>query len=132
MKQMNIVLTGNIKRTLKKMNKKTENALLKSIEHWHQNLNMLLVNHLSGEENLTKDIEIYSDHCALCKMFGRDWLTCNDDCPIVIKTGQDNCLDSPHENVEDWFIDGLNNFEKGYDAISKELEFLYSLLEEEQ
>jgi hypothetical protein len=50
------------------MDKKTKKALLDSIEHWHQNLDMLILNHLS-DYPLAYDLEIYNNTCPLCKYF---------------------------------------------------------------
>jgi hypothetical protein len=119
------------------INKKTKEAILESIEHWHQNLNMLLLNHLSGEV-LIKDISIHSDDCALCQMFkGED---CINKCPISLKfedleenqyyekTYTEGCYYSPWHDVVKWFR--RPKFEEGFKVISEELEFLYSLLPE--
>jgi hypothetical protein len=120
------------------INKKTKEAILESIEHWHQNLNMLLLNHLSGEV-LIKDIKIYSQDCPLCQMFkGED---CYNKCPISLKFKDlkefdyhtEGCYYSPWNDIVG-FISMLGykeiNFEEGFKVISEELEFLYSLLPE--
>jgi hypothetical protein len=92
---------------------------------------MLLLNHLSGEEDLTKDIFIKSSSCPLCKMFIKAMSFCFD-CPIYIKTKISSCQNTPYMNVFDWWEDEPTNFPKGFKVISKELEFLYSLLDEEK
>ena len=117
------------------MNTKTRKALLESIEHWHQNLDMLILNYLSGARDLTEDIGIYGPSCPLCEFL--DCLDCLK-CPVRIKTGLTGCNGTPWRDVHDWYnkkgqhwsSDRETNFKLGYEIIGDELEFLYSLLEE--
>lgn len=67
------------------MNKKTIAALIAGAEKWERNA---LVSH-------PDDAEIYSDSCALCKMFKG----C-DACPVQEKTAVDGCIDTPWERAD--------------------------------
>ncbi len=99
-------------------------ALLESIEHWHQNLDMLILNHLS-DSLLTYDIHIGPTSCALCILFNRDC----DDCPINIANRNTGCSTGTYPIVSKMILnDDEKSYNKLYKAISNELEFLYSLL----
>jgi len=114
------------------MTKRVKKALLKSIEHWHENLDMLILNHLSGEP-LSREVYTTADNCALCAIFN----TCNlcEGCPVYNFSGWSLCEGTPYEDVVKWIcwlmfyprsVSGA--YKRGYEVISKELEFLYSLL----
>jgi len=120
-----------------RVTKKAHKALLKSIQHWHENLDMLILNYLSGNEDLIEDVVCSGDDCALCTAFAPSCYKC----PICEFTGDSDCIGTPyfyfvgllhsyldsgaHLRVE---CDRRYNFERFYEAASQELEFLYSLL----
>jgi hypothetical protein len=114
----------------------TKKALLKSIEHWHQNLNMLILNYLAGQ-NLRKDIHMTQEFCALCKLFNIGSPYCIG-CPVNENDQHTWCEGTPYDAASDWLEkwydeDDSNretDFKEGFRLISKELEFLYSLLAE--
>jgi len=108
------------------MTKKALKAFLTSIEHWHQILDLAILNYLSGSD-LTEDIYIGSGSCPLCMSF-----FCHD-CPIGI-SGYHGCEGTPHIEVVDIIakvalFKRSISFPKFRRAIEKELEFLYSLYE---
>lgn len=113
------------------MTKRARQALLKSIEHWHQNLDILIMNYLSKQQ-LTTDISTSGLDCALCAEYSSCF-----GCPVCLKTNATQCIGTPYKTVSDWifynvpFLQNYNTYYKqGYEAISDELEFLYRLLEE--
>jgi len=110
------------------MTNKTRKALLKSIEHWRQNLDMLILNHLSGS-NLCDDIVIDRRGCALCFEF---WTSDCKGCPIEDYFGSHQCDNDVYYEVDAWYngFSGHTGFESGYEAISGQLELLYHLLYE--
>jgi hypothetical protein len=128
--------------TQKKMAKKARAALLASIEHWHQNLDMLILNYLSGQP-LSLDISTDASNCPLCACYNKASL---DDefcvaCPICQHTEGRWCAGSPYAPANYWLQQAYQNvssrsvikdYEIGYERISAELEFLYSLLPENQ
>jgi hypothetical protein len=112
------------------MTKKAHKALLKSIEHWHENLDMLILNYLSGNKDLIEDVSSSGRDCALCVQFSP---TCHN-CPIR-DTGYSDCFETPYEDFRifsDTYLkveaDRQYDFNNFYEAAAKELEFLYSLL----
>lgn len=109
------------------MNSKTQKALLNSIEHWHQNLNILILNHLSNSP-LTTNINMTASTCPLCSLFFDS--NCKN-CPITINNPSHcACTNTPYIDAANWFYNGLTNhdYSLGYEVISNELEFLISLL----
>jgi hypothetical protein len=105
-------------------------ALLKSIEHWHCNLDMLILNYLSGSYSLEDDIRISGDDCALCHLY-RDCKSC----PISEDQGR-HCRGTPYYSVQDWMLEPRmactgctrEDYREGYRVISAMLEYLYSVL----
>jgi hypothetical protein len=113
------------------MNKKAAKALEKSIEHWEENLDMLILNYLS-DDHLAKDIDISSDCCPLCQLFINKYL-CRG-CPIFEFTGIALCGKTSWKNVNAWLsnsyyshYDKKGVYEQGVEVITKQIEFLKSL-----
>jgi hypothetical protein len=111
------------------MNKRTKKLLLDAIQHWHENLDMLILNHLSGEKDLSTDIYMNSEACPLCVEYLRGTKeTFCALCPIFAKTECLYCEDTPFDGAGVWMDETPSDYEVGYKVISAELEFLYSLL----
>jgi hypothetical protein len=106
------------------MNKRTKKALLDSIEHWHQNLDMLILNDLSNHADLWEDIQFDGAHCPLCQLL-QDMFC--DNCPIHL-AGAPGCVNTPWSAVRSF--QRVQDFPKVYKVISDELEYLYSLLDD--
>lgn len=121
-------------------------ALLDSIEHWWQNLDMLILNYLSGGE-LDADIRIYSRDCALCGLY-IEVQGCCEGCPVRLDTGLGGCCGTPWKDVEHWYrckkdVEGRvmsrgskvesgsrrSDYCRGYKVVSAELEYLILLSE---
>lgn len=113
------------------MKKSTRKALKASIEHWEQNLDMLILNHLSKEEDLTKDIYLFIDSCPLCKIFyGSDSFYSNKyctGCPVFIATGSTGCDNSPWNKIYSWHGNKERTYAQGYKIFRAEILFLKSL-----
>jgi hypothetical protein len=113
------------------MDKETAEALEKSIKHWEENLEQLIYNK-KNNRGLIENINIFTSGCALCQMFYNKKV---DDegyccgcygCPVAEYTGENNCEESPWEDVRDWWnYDGV--YEQGVEVITKQIEFLKSL-----
>jgi hypothetical protein len=92
-------------------------AILASIEHWEQNLDMLILNHLSNDY-LYEDVHIFSLHCPLCQKYN----DC-ENCPIG-----NGCIYTPWIKVRNDYFNNYDNYPSSYKVIKKEIKFLYSLL----
>jgi hypothetical protein len=104
-------------------------ALTKSIKHWQENLMMLMLNKLSGAEDIKQDINISSDACALCKKYDNCF-----NCPVY-KIG--GCVCSPWKQVNELMYCSYAEdqktwifYKKLYEAIVAEINFLESLTKE--
>jgi hypothetical protein len=104
------------------MNKNLRKAILKSIEHWHQNLDMLILNNLSNHY-LIDDISILGEDCALCIYLHS--LCC--DCPLYDNYKWNCCKE--YQSVINWYYGNHRTYTIGYKVISVMLEKLYSLLD---
>jgi hypothetical protein len=118
------------------MNCKTRKALIASIEHWRQNLDMLILNYLSGDSDLTEDIHIRSSSCPLCVLFIKKWSIPCRGCPVYKNTGYRDCLCSTWGRVFRWFnsrpvVGKKKDYQRGYRVISAEIKYLVSLLDKE-
>lgn len=89
-----------------------------SIQHWHENLDMLILNKLSRHKNLIDNIYIGSSHCPLCNTH----FLCRD---CVIGDMYISCSNTPWVEINRVFY--CNDYDILYDKISAELEFLYTL-----
>lgn len=116
-------------------------AINLSIEHWKENLDNCILYQLEPDlclEEIRDAIDISPDSCPLCQKYNDDLYDCRS-CPIYKKTGHEDCENSPYIKVSDIrkeFLDLGSDFDPDIEivnlqkAIEKELEFLYSLLEE--
>lgn len=112
------------------MTKKAHKALLESIEHWHENLDMLILNHLSNSM-LFEDIRMDRYVCSLCCVFFENACV---RCPVYKHTGLPSCRGTPYRKADEILdcdstyrsYDGL--YKSMYKAISEEIDFLHSLL----
>lgn len=110
--------------------KKQRNALTKAIEHWHENLDMLLLNNLSKAEDLREDIYIGPKYCPLCRINR----SCKN-CLIGIETQREDCEGSPFFDVYYWYYrttripnyTRADDFNRGWESITGQLEYLYML-----
>ena len=94
-----------------KMDKRTEEALEKSIKHWQENVN----------EDFASVSAECSD-CALCDLFWKNECV---GCPVFLKTGLEYCDGTPFFEAWKSLDDGK---EKEFrEAAAKEVEFLKSL-----
>jgi len=102
-----------------KMTKETEEALRDSIAHWKR----------LSTGKARKDEGIYSEDCALCKLFF-DGDSCNDGCPVKERTGFDLCRNTPWVDVDQAFYADPKwyNGVKFKKAAAAQLAFLKSLL----
>lgn len=105
------------------MDKRTAEALEKSINHWEHNL----------AAQTPGAASVSGLRCALCFIFARKQDGHCDGCPVMIRTGAENCDGSPYEQAAialyGWSI---RPFDLGYRqvwrvAAQKELDFLVSL-----
>jgi hypothetical protein len=103
-------------------------AILASIEHWEQNLDMLILNNLAGEE-LTDDINTGSDYCSLCKKYKNNCVPCPIGKIKINDISYYGCSNTPYEKVSEWHGYYEYDYNKGYRAIKAEIKFLYSLLD---
>jgi hypothetical protein len=112
------------------MTKKASKALKESIEHWHQILDMLILNYLS-DSYLDTDIFMDGHYCPLCVLYS-DGGMCWDRCPVYKFTSEDQCVDTPYYEAREWLrcakhIDE-DIYAEGYKLIATELAFLYKVL----
>ncbi len=110
------------------MNKATAKALESSINHWKRMRD--------GKRKKSKDkinsedgLEVpYGGDCALCREFNIKRNAC-DGCPIFIKTGMSECMNSPYWEARTALDnDGINSPEFK-SAAQKMIDFLESLRE---
>ena len=133
------------------MNKKTLIALNKSIDHWFENLQILILNYLSNFD-LNLDIDISAESCPLCKLFNNDYNHSCEKCPISNNGINRFCHGTPYSDVDRWLNDvdkffplsakpqlsnitpmsldsltRLNLYKTGTKLISNQIDFLISL-----
>lgn len=110
------------------MNKRTREALEKSIKHWEDML----------KKQNPHQIFLGTDACALCRIY-IDAKGCGE-CPVALKTGEARCGGTPYYiawkawNVwwPEYLLDGDTEHKyKFRAACRKEIEFLKSLREDE-
>lgn len=89
-----------------------------SIQHWHENLDILILNKLSKHKILIDNIYIGSSHCPLCNTH----FLCRN---CVIGDMYTSCSNTPWVEINRVFY--CNDYDILYDKISAELEFLYTL-----
>ena len=117
------------------MNKKTKTDIIlleESIEHWFENLMMLQLNNFS-KHNLIGDVFIYGDDCPLCHEYYFD-SDC-EKCPIAEKVNAIGCRKTHWLKVKNLYVHNLyvlndNDYEKLFEAITNQLNFLIELKEE--
>ena len=98
------------------MNKETRAAHKESIQHWDR--------HAKGKA--MKGESIFSDDCALCKMFLINSCT---GCPVAERTGLPDCRNSPWQECEDKYDSQANVQSAAFrKAAAKQRDFLKSLL----
>ena len=97
------------------MNKKTLNALNKSIQKWER-----------FATNTTKQTDqLGPAGCPLCALF---YSNCCDGCPVAAKTNKKWCRDTPYDAIEELNYE-INIESPEFRRIAKrELKFLKSLL----
>jgi len=118
------------------------------VEHWYQNLDILILNYLSGN-NLFNYISIGSSSCPFCGVYNVYNISMYDDydcdgcvgCPIYLITKERYCRATPHVKIEKLYKETniynpmlhynkklrKNMYYRLYRAISKEINFLLSL-----
>ena len=119
-------------------NKQIEIAIWKSIAHWHENLDMLMLNYWN-KEPLYLDIFIDTNHCPLCSLFYTEKYyicpRCNQ-CPL--DKNKNNCTkhDSTYAAVAQWKLKSYmttpdlysHYYKLGYITISNMINALYKIL----
>jgi len=114
------------------ISKKELKALDKSIEHWWQNLEMLILNYLS-DECLINDIFISEGYCSLCSYIlkmSQGWIDDCEDC-IIVKTGHKECGGGGcWDYVHTWYCSCEPNYKTGYNTISEMLNLLIKIRNE--
>lgn len=113
------------------MDKCTLKALIKSITHWEENLNLAK----AGDYD---QIEFNADSCALCYEFYQDYLGPNAcrGCPVQQATGGHSCQKSPWSLIANmltrWDFNYYHQCFSYHDvivnAVALEVSFLKSLL----
>lgn len=101
------------------MDKRTAEALEKSIEHWEG---------LAKVQD-RKSIKIGPQYCALCDLFNsKDNMLFCEGCPVSAAVKGIYCYHTPYENArDDYYWWDLKTFKK---SAQEELDFLKSLREE--
>ena len=94
------------------MDKKTSEALEKSIKHWEENV-------AAGS---CDDIRTEATGCALCDIFNEDGCV---GCPVMDATGRDYCKETPYTLVTRAVYEG--SITAAHKAAKAELEFLKGL-----
>lgn len=112
------------------LTKKNEKLLKKCLDHWYENLMMLQLNFLSDHEFLDENISIKGRDCAFCNAYHQvhtpnGKIGCVG-CPIMEKTGNGACCDTPYGDVSDAFALKVS-YEDMFKAITDEINFLESL-----
>lgn len=74
------------------MNKKTQEALKASIQHWKEN---------EAAES-SDEASVWGDDCALCGLFVQPHDSCKG-CPVAKRTGKEQCDGSPWGAARDEF-----------------------------
>ena len=102
------------------MNKKTLNALNKSIQKWER---------FATGTAKAKDT-IYAESCPLCKLFldTSNFFDSCDGCPVAVKTHRPQCHQSPYYEAKGFFIGLGKDSAKFKSAARREASFLKSLL----
>jgi hypothetical protein len=120
------------------MKSETLIALVKSIQHWQKNM----------RQESPHSVETGAAYCALCEIFNLSYIGGDDDdelgpcvelgepCPVKVATGRGFCEGSPYEEAYyAWQKWSKSNFWidrwRFHDAARRELEFLQSLLPNE-
>lgn len=99
------------------MDKKTTEALEKSIKHWEENV----------AAKSCYEMDVKSESCELCELFSgtnKDGNYCGD-CPVFLETGFDCCDTTPYGRVYASIRD--TDFPAAHEAAKAELEFLKGL-----
>lgn len=119
-------MSSQIKVTQMSLTPKARTALLASIEHYKQNIELLDADRLD-------EISIRGSDCALCAEFypkDQDGRYCTK-CPVFAYSAEPGCVGTPWENIEAEFLKfwaGESSAEGIRAALVAELEFLRSLL----
>jgi len=120
------------------MTKRARRALEASIEHWVDQLCMLILDYLSGE-SLWEEIEIQGIDCPLCGLYQTGRTSCWR-CPVYARTGLELCKGTPYGAVHRWLSEVMKAgrlpdgdrdyaYREGYRLIVAEIKFLESLRE---
>jgi len=113
-----------------KLSKRKEKALRQSIAHWERMANgkrRKMFNHATGGYELE---EPFAGFCSLCVIFSFNGLRSSvcTKCPVYMKTGRENCDNTPYEVAEYAFYRyGIDSYEFKKSA-QEEVDFLKSLL----
>lgn len=119
-------MSSQIKVTQMSLTPKARTALLASIEHYKQNIELLDADRLD-------EIRFRGSDCALCAEFypkDQDGRYCTK-CPVFAYSAEPGCVGTPWENIEAEFLKfwaGESSAEGIRAALVAELEFLRSLL----
>ena len=113
------------------LSKKNQALKKKCVDHWHEILMLLMLNHLSKSGRLEDDIEIGSTVCPFCKKYLKDsqvnGIECAcTGCPIATRTGKPLCYYTPWLAVKNLFYN-YTTYKKFFKAITNEINFLESL-----
>ena len=113
------------------LSKKNEQLKKKCVEHWFENLMLLQLNHYSNLDNdkkieLRTDISFNSKDCSFCKEYANLAVSCCEGCPIMSRTGSDECNDTPYYRARADVLDGLD-YGRCFRSMSQEINFLMSL-----
>lgn len=103
------------------MNEVAKEALLKSIEHWKENVAAEFVSEMN-----TSPL-----NCALCEQFVRLAEGMCEGCPVMEKTGKQGCHDTPYYAAHDALVAlqrGEGTIHEWRKAAQAEVDFLESLL----
>lgn len=101
------------------MNTETSTALHASVRHWRE-MRLDPYRH-----------KPFTAECALCRVYRYD-SCCN--CPVCLSTGVDDCHESPYVEAASAHYNYLRlktSYSRWYDAATREIEFLESLLPKE-
>lgn len=104
------------------MDERTRSALDKSIAHWRENENAQSLD----------EMKIFGHDCALCAIYvdRADPDALCHGCPVMERTGHDNCAGSPWPDVHRAKLHG--DFEEALTHATKMREFLEGLLPAEE
>lgn len=98
------------------MDKRTAEALEKSIKHWRSHTK---VKSLRG-------LDVYNTGCALCSMFFDNHCR---GCPVSARSGYRYCIGTPYISARNAFEGGNGNLVVFVEKAKTELDFLISLRE---